>query len=521
LQANKILVVDDEQVIRELLLDILTGEGYTVETAPNARAALEILRKSQDFVLLFTDIMMPEMDGIELIREARRVHPDLIPIVMTGFATLETARAAVKEGAYDYVLKPFSLSEIKLAVTNAFERFRLANENARLKEINELFKISETIATIRDERQLFNFVLRAALERVEASRGSLMLLTPNGEALEIAAQIGLPDEAKNATVDIGKSISGWVAQNNKALFVENIRNVPEIEALSQRLRNESFISVPLERKRAADNYRGLRRSKGHESGVLAVLNVSEKADGEAFSDADLKILSIVANHAAAALENVHMFQEVESAHLSTLQSMALILEAKDAYTHGHSERVRNFSVLAAMRLGMSQESIDTLNLGAMLHDIGKVGVSDTVLNKIEPLSEDDWDMIKRHPVIGFDVLSPVHILREDHLALVRSHHERLDGSGYPDNLRGDDLSDLVRVIAVADSYDAMASDRAYRPGMRPDRIIEQFKCSAGVQLDARVTDLFIDLIETGEIDQAHRIVHEGAPSNITDLIRNS
>lgn len=502
---NKILVVDDEQVIRELLKDILSSEGYDVDTRPNARAALDLLNESTDFVLLFTDIMMPEMDGLELIREARKIAPNLIPIVMTGFATLETARAAVKEGAYDYVLKPFSLSEVKLAVSNAFERHRLSNENARLREINELFKISETIATIWDERTLFNFILQAALERVGASRGSLMTLTHDGRALEIAAGIGIPDEAKLSTVELSGSISGWVAQNNQALFIENIKDRPELEQLSQRLRDASFISVPLERKHQA-GLNAFRSSNGSQPTVLAVLNVNQKANGEPFTDADLKILSIVANHAAAALENVRMIRNIEDAHLSTLQSMALLLEAKDAYTHGHSTRVRDYCVLAAMRLGLPRKDIETINLGAMLHDIGKVGVKDAVLNKVEPLSEEDWQMIKRHPVIGFDVLSPVNILTNEHLALVRSHHERLDGSGYPDGLKGDDMSDLIRIIAVADSYDAMASDRAYRPGMRPDRIIEQLKRGIGAQLDTRVVNLFIEMIETGEIHRATELV---------------
>lgn len=511
---EKILVVDDEQVIRDLLRDILTDEGYTVETVPNGRAALDTLSASDEFVLLFTDIMMPEMDGIELIREARQTDPDIIPIVMTGFATLETARAAVKEGAYDYVLKPFSLSEVKLAVSNAFERHRLSSENARLKEINELFRISESIATMRNERQLLDYVLNAALERVGASRGSLMVLTPNGQALSIAAGIGLPEEAESTTVDLSDSISGWVAQNNRALMVQNIHDVPELEALSRRLRNDSFVSVPLERKHPPEQRRSLRTPEHQQSGVIAVLNVSEKSDGTPFTDGDLKMLSIVANHAAAALENVRMITEVESAHISTLKSMALILEAKDAYTHGHSERVRDYSMLAALKLGMSDHDVDTLHLGAMLHDIGKVGVADTVLNKVDPLTDDDWEMIKRHPVIGYDVLRPVHILTDEHLALVRSHHERIDGSGYPDGLANDQISDLVRVIAVADTYDAMASDRAYRPGMDPDKITEQLRRLAGVSLDERVAKLFVDLIGSGEILRANDIVRQDAAPNL-------
>ncbi|MBI4556483.1 MAG: response regulator [Candidatus Hydrogenedentes bacterium] len=496
--AGKILVVDDEAVIRDLMTDILAGEGFAVETCASGPAALHLLNDEGGFILLFTDIMMPEMDGIELIREARKVAPSVIPIVMTGYATLETARAAVKEGAYDYVLKPFSLSEIKLAVSNAFERHRLSNEVARLREITQLFNISEAIARIHDEERLVNFVLRAALERVGAERGSLMLTTPDGQGLEIAASVGVPEDAAKTVVKVGTGISGWVAQNIKPLLVEDIQKIPEVAEISRRLeRDPSFISVPLERKPSSQEHE--LRAVGEQPRVLAVLNVSRKKEGGQFTEGDLKTLSIVANHAAVAIENVRLINDLEQAHLATLQSMALLLEAKDPYTHGHSQRVRDYSVIAARRLGMSDRDIETLRLGAALHDIGKIGVKDAVLNKEGPLTPEEWEMIKRHPVIGYDVLVPVQFLTPEHLALVRSHHERVDGKGYPDGLQGDQLSPLVRVIAVADAYDAMSSGRAYRKVMPNERIVGELKRCSGSQFDPKVAQTFVALVEAGQL----------------------
>jgi response regulator RpfG family c-di-GMP phosphodiesterase len=492
---GSILVVDDEIVIRALLVDILSEEGYAVETAGSARDALDLLQQENNFVILFTDIMMPEMDGIELIREARKITPTVIPIVMTGFATLETARAAVKEGAYDYVLKPFSLSEIKLAVTNAVERHRLENENARLREINQLFNISEKIAAMRDEGALLDFVLQAALERVGARRGSLMVTTPDGKALEVAASVGLPEEAAKTIVEMGRGISGMVAKSAQPLLIENICRNPAIEQISRRLQGDSFISVPLEQKWPSGPDAPL---SGIEPHVLGVLNVTDKKDGEHFTEGDLKILSIVANHAAAALENARLIRSVEDAHLSTLQSIALLLEAKDAYTHGHSQRVRDYSVWAARRLGMSDSDIEVLRLGAALHDVGKVGVADGILNKCGELTADEWDAIRRHPLVGYEVLMPVRVLRPEHRQLVRGHHERMDGTGYPDGLSGDQLSPMTRVIVVADAYDAMASDRAYRPALSPPRIVEQLKRNSGTQFDPEVATVFVDLVESGK-----------------------
>ena len=439
---------------------------------------------------------MPEMDGLTLIREAKLICPAIVPIVMTGYATLETARAAVKEGAYDYVMKPFSLSEVKLAVANALERHQLANENARLREVTELFKISEALASFHDERKLLDFVLRAALERVNARRGSLMMLTEDGRALEVAASVGVPEEATRTVVQVGAGISGLVALNAEAMLVENITETPELHDRLRRLQNSSFVSVPIERKAQIDSH--IRPGGLPQGRVLAVLNVTDKLDGH-FTDGDLKILSIIANHAAAAIENVRLLKHIERAHISTLESMARLLEAKDSYTHGHSQRVRDYCVLVANRMGLSQSDVDTLNLGAMLHDIGKIGVMDAVLNKTTKLTDEEWHMIRRHPVIGYEVLSEVPILTKDHLDLVRSHHERLDGSGYPDGLNDSSLSMLVRIIAVADSYDAMSSSRAYREALSKEKVIGELKRCGGTQLDSDVTKLFVELIESGDI----------------------
>lgn len=498
-EANKILVVDDEAVIRELLTDILTDEEYEVEALSSGPAALELLKQDDTFVLLFTDIMMPDMDGIQLVREARKLRPALIPVVMTGFATLESARAAVKEGVYDYVLKPFSLSEVKMAVSNAFERYRLTNENARLLELTELFKISETIASIRDETKLMDYVLRAALDRVDAQRGSLMLTTPDGQSLEVAASVGVPESVTQKLVEMNSSISGWVAQHVKPLLVKDISKDPQVAAFSHQLEDHSFVSVPLERKLKLDTE--YRYAKQNGPAVIAVLNVSEKRGGKVFTEGDLKALNIVANHAAAALENVRLIDDLEQAHLSTLQSMALLLEAKDPYTHGHSQRVAQFSVCVARKYGLPESDVETLRVGAQFHDIGKVGVPDTVLNKREKLVAAEWEMIKRHPLIGYEILEPVSFLGEGHRHLVRCHHERIDGTGYPDGLAGDELSPLVRIISVVDAYDAMSGDRAYRKALPQETILSELRRCAGKQFDAGITELLIGLVEAGDIHE--------------------
>ena len=402
------------------------------------------------------------------------------------------------------MLKPFSLSEIKLAVNNALDRYKLVSENARLRDLTELFKISETIAAIHDEDALLDFVLKASLEHVGAERGSIMTPSGDGENLELTASLGFEAGNIDRVVDMENSISGWVARNNLPLCVEDLEDNSELSGLSNQLKDKSFISVPMERDSAlglggednsakiADSDQRLR--------VLAVLNVNQKSDGGAFSDSDLKTLNIIANQAAVAIENVRHIQEIESAHLSTLHSIARALEAKDQYTHGHSERVRNYAVMAAQYMGLSIKDQETIRLGAMLHDVGKIGVSDAILNKVEKLTDEEWEQIQRHPVIGYDVLKPVSYLTEEHLALIRSHHERLDGTGYPDQLPAEEQHLRVRILAVADTYDTMSGDRAYRKGLPVEKILSELEyCAESKKLDADVSALFIKLIKSGAI----------------------
>lgn len=493
--SPRILVVDDEAVIRELLSDILTDDGYTVENVSSAPAALDRLRQRDDFVLLFTDIMMPDMDGIELIRQARRLKPSLIPIVMTGFATLETARAAVKEGAYDYVLKPFSLSEVKLAVANSLERHRLAIENTRLRELTEIFTISERMAGIREEQSLHEFVLDSALKQVGASRGSLMIATPDGRSLEVVASRGLPREADGARVDVAGSISGRVAQTRTPLLVTNIHN-HEVNAISRNLPHSSFVSVPVA---GSSSHVTFASSGQGVSQVLAVLNISGKKDGGTFSEADLKVLDIMAKHAAAAIESIRLLRLREDGHLATLRQLAEMQERREGGP-GRAERVSRIARAIATRLGFSQTDLAILELSAALYDVGKVMLDPHLLSKSGALTPEEWEVVRKHPIVGYDLVRSAQFLPQAHLEIVRHHHERIDGSGYPDGLHGDTISPLVRIMGLADAFVAMTSKRAYRGELPPQRIIEELKRHRGSQFDPEAADALIYLVQHGELD---------------------
>lgn len=177
-----------------------------------------------------------------------------------------------------------------------------------------------------------------------------------------------------------------------------------------------------------------------------------------------------------------------------VQSLVRILEAKDHYTRGHSERVAEYAQEIAVKMGFSPEKVELLKEITLLHDIGKIGIQEGILNKKEKLTEQDWVEIHKHPVLGEDILRPI-FLTEEMLEIVRSHHERYDGKGYPDKIKGKDINTFTAIVSVADAYDAMTSLRAYRPALSKQEAIRELKDNKGRQFNSHIVDVFIQILD--------------------------
>lgn len=186
-----------------------------------------------------------------------------------------------------------------------------------------------------------------------------------------------------------------------------------------------------------------------------------------------------------------------------VQSLVRILEAKDAYTKGHSERVAGYACEIALSMGFSQEKSEMVTRVAQLHDIGKLVIHEEILNKKGKLTEEEWKIVKEHPIIGEDVLRPV-LLNEEMLAIVRSHHERYDGEGYPDKIKGDNINIFAQIISVADAYDAMISRRAYRPPLSKEEAIEELKNNSGTQFNTQIVKAFLKVLQRNEKNREAR-----------------
>lgn len=188
------------------------------------------------------------------------------------------------------------------------------------------------------------------------------------------------------------------------------------------------------------------------------------------------------------------YEKLEKSYMESIQTLRYTVEAKDKYTRGHSDRVSEFAVLIGKYLGLSEEDLKTLKIGGLFHDIGKIGVPDSILLKTEKLTDDEYSEIKNHPTIGAHILSTATIF-QDLIPIVKHHHERYDGNGYPGRLKGEDIPYFARIAAIADTFDAMTSKRTYRDALPLDVVKSEFERCKGTQFDPKICDVFIDILD--------------------------
>ena len=479
--GEKILVVDDEEMIRDLCNHILTAEGYQVTMAPNGAAAFEELsRNGMD--MLVTDIKMPGMDGLELFERVKQLNQDIVTIFITGHGTLDTAIESLMRGVDGFVLKPFTQEELLGAVERAINRSRLQKENIRLKALIPLFEISKLLVTEIDLANLFKIITEVLVQEFSVDRVSLMLVDEASGDLLIRASHGLPtDMAMKARRKPGEGVAGLVLKYKKPLIISAGKHPdPDVmAAINVEDMPASSMSVPL-----------IGKNK-----VFGVLNVSKFA-GVPFSTSDLQIVLILSSQVVTAMENAALYEDLRENYFRTVQALVAAVEAKDPYTRWHSTNVAKYAVAIARDLGMSPTQLEEMHIAAILHDVGKIGISELIISKPDRLSREEFDIMKDHPAHGIRILEPIGFSPAI-INAIYQHHERFDGKGYPQGLSGEDITLAARVLNVADTIDAMVSERPYRGTISSQDVLAELEREAGGQFDPKVADSARRLIDKG------------------------
>jgi len=332
---GKILVVDDEERMCESLKTLLSGVGYEVTAVENGEKAIDKI-KQDNFDLVITDIIMPtsRFDGLDILKTARNKDQDALVILMTAFASLDSAVNAINQGAYDYLMKPFEFPDLKLTIKRGLEkrrsdqvRNRLLAElkeknlelNKRVAELDALYQASKSLSSTENLNALLHKIISLATEVIGAKTGSIMLIQKPENILSIQAAIGLnPEIIESTKLELGKSIAGYVAQKGTPLIIEDIEKDQKFKRLSKKhYATKSLLCVPLKIKEK----------------ILGVINLSDKVMGSPFNQDDLRLLTTFASQAAIAIDDAHHFEQTKKkiGELSILYEIASTLSTLESF----------------------------------------------------------------------------------------------------------------------------------------------------------------------------------------------
>jgi HD-GYP domain-containing protein (c-di-GMP phosphodiesterase class II) len=384
--------------------------------------------------------------------------------------------------------------DANLAMTFAYQA-AIAIENARLydrseqqiRQLTVLRDIDTAISSSFDLQVTLDFLISHTIKELNVDAAAILVYNPDLQVLSLQSSNGFIDKRKNqsAYIRIGEGLAGQVALRRKLVHIPDLSNSPENKSIS--ISEESFksyLGVPL-------------IGKGEIKGVLEVYSRTEINPSSDW----LNFLHTLAGQAAIAIDNVQLFknlqhsnQELTLAYDNTLAGWGRALELRDKETQGHTSRVVKLTIDLARRMGIEGERLTHIMRGTLLHDIGKMGIPDHILNKPGPLTEEEWDIMRQHPQFAFDLMNPIPYLRPA-LEIPYRHHERWDGSGYPLGLKGEEIPLAARIFAVVDIWDALHYKRVYREAWPEEKVLEYLKKTAGIELDPAIVEKFLELLE--------------------------
>jgi HD-GYP domain-containing protein (c-di-GMP phosphodiesterase class II) len=358
----------------------------------------------------------------------------------------------------------------------------------KVQQLEYLNQFSGQLNSSLDTETVRDKALEATCKLLRCESARLLLID------RAHAELSDGSEKSPRTPIDDRSIPGYVVMTGESLIVNDVANDPRNSQKSSkkgsvRSSARSMVCVPL-------------KAKERTIGVLLAMDklprTTERAAQESarhdwpdFYGDDLRLLETLGNQVAVALENAQLYTAIKRNFFDTVEALAEAIEKKDRYTGGHTKRVTYYSMQICKYLGLDAAQCERIRLGAILHDVGKIGIEDKILKKESTLTETEWKVMQTHPELGFDIMSRVEGLK-DVIGGMRYHHERWDGKGYPLGLKGEEIPLVARVVAVADTFDAMVSTRPYRKGMDPKAAFDEIVKNRGTQFDPTIVEAFVE-----------------------------
>ena len=485
----RVVIVEDYHDDAELMALRLEEEGFNpdwqrVETEEEFLKALE---EKPDFIL--ADWSLPDFSGMRALELLNESGHDIPLILVSGSIGEEAAINALHAGASDYILKDRS-KRLGQSVRRTLESRRHQQEKERaeaelkrrLAELEVLYKISASLRYLEGLNKILKTLLSQTLDTLNTDTGSIWLTDLDSSKLRMFSASGWFTELDDVELEAGECLVG-----DTYLLGEPIIS-PEI-ASDPRLSKKALGKIP-----------------AGWGGALVPLHIDEKNIGvmvvavplpREVSANEMKMLSSIAEIAGIAVHRIRLIEDLQAAsealvtaYHETIKGWAGALELRDQETEGHSERVTDMTLKLAKKLGIADDQLIHIYRGSLLHDIGKMGISDMILLKPGPLDDREWEIMRQHPRYAYELLVSIDYLKPA-LNIPYYHHEKWDGSGYPLGLKGEEIPLEARIFAVADVYDALTSDRPYRKAWSEEQALEHIRAQSGKHFDPQLVEIFL------------------------------
>jgi response regulator RpfG family c-di-GMP phosphodiesterase len=546
---KKILIVDDQHQNLYLLKSLLGGHGYHVIEATNGVEALELARGNPPD-LIISDILMPVMDGFSLCQQWKKdEHLKNIPFVFytATYTDPKDKELALSLGAARFIIKPVEMEEFLSMIEQVISEveqgvlavpqkpfqediayYRMYNESLirkledkmleletanhvlaqeiterrqaeieiarlfeesqrRLKQVETLHSIDLTISASMDLRMTFNILLKHVESLLQVDAVDILLLIPNSQQFKFSTGRGFrTDGIERASVRVGTSFARRAILERRPVVVSGELVAQADGEFSKVYEKEGFFAytgVPL-------------IVKGQIKGVLEVYHRSPHRSELEW----LNLLETLASRAAIAIDNAQLFNDLQQSNIeltlaydATIAGWSRAMDLRDKETEGHTQRVTDLTLKLARAMAISESQLTHIRHGALLHDIGKMGVPDNILLKADTLTDEEWEKMRKHPEFAYEMLLSIRYLQPA-LDIPYCHHEKWDGSGYPRGLKGEEIPIAARIFAVADVWDAITSDRPYRKGWSKQEALEYINEQSGKYFDPQVVEGFLEVI---------------------------
>jgi len=490
-----VLIVEDSESDAGLVVRLLNKAGYEVdykrvETAGEMRSALA----NQAWDVVISDYELPEFSGPAALNLFTTTGLDIPFIIVSGVVGEETAVTMMKLGAHDYLMKgklsrlvPAVEREIRDAKLRIERRQSEAQIHRQLARLTALRTIDASINSSFILQSTLDVILEQTIAQLGVDAAIILLFNPQTSNLEYAASRGIHTSALQKTqLRLGQEYAGRAALERITLNIPNIIEDGGKFAQSLLLADEVFIAY----------YGAPLIVKGQIKGVLEILHRKPLHPDDEW----LSFLDTVAGQAAIAIDNVELFEglkrtniELSLAYDTTLEGWSHALDLRDKETEGHTQRVVEMTLRFASEMGIGEDELVHIRRGALLHDVGKLGIPDSILLKPEPLTEDEWIVMRRHPVYAYEWLKPISYLNQA-LDIPYCHHEKWDGTGYPRGLKGEQIPLSGRIFAITDVWDALVNDRPYRLAWTEEKTVQYIREQSGKFFDPRIVQIFLDLL---------------------------